>query len=213
MRKLWLERGGARNLVVIFGGWALGPAPFAHLAGESDVLFLDDWRELPRDLGDLPELAPYSERHLLAFSFGVAAAGHWLAQLPQDPFTRKVAVNGTLSPCCADCGIAPAQVEATAEALTAQSLARFAARAGANAPEEPALDALRAELLAVLARGPAPDPAFCTGFDRIWVSRRDRIFPAHATARGWAGRAAEIREIDAPHTPFALWRNWAEILA
>lgn len=204
MRARWLRREGAEGLVVIFGGWSLGPAPFAHLSGAQDVLFLDDWREIPPDLA-LPQ--GYRERVLLAFSFGVAAAGHWLAQAGRDPFTRKVAVNGTLAPACPRHGIAPEQVRATADQLSPQSLARFAARAGAAPPEAPDLDALRSELHATLDRGAAPE----TRFDRILISRRDRIFPPSAMYRAWQSQAAAIRDIDAPHCPFARWSNWAEI--
>lgn len=206
MSALWLRRSGARELVVIFGGWALGPAPFTHLAGDCDVLFLDDWRALPPR--DPAPFADYAASTLLAFSFGVAAAGHWLAARGQDPFTRKIAVNGTLSPASETCGIAPDRVRATAEQLSPQSLARFAERAGATPPEAPDLAALRDELQVVIARGPAPDPRF----DRILLSRRDRIFPPRAMARAWQGHPA-IREIDAPHSPFAQWSSWSEVLA
>ncbi|AGT08078.1 pimeloyl-ACP methyl esterase BioG family protein [Paracoccus aminophilus] len=207
MRRLWLRQTGAARLIVIFGGWALGPAPFRHLAGAEDVLFLDDWRS-PAE--PLPELAAYAQADLLAFSFGVAAAGHWLTD-HGDPFAHKVAVNGTFFPSDPTRGISPELIRATADELTSESLARFRRRAGfADGKDSPPdLAALRAELLAVAARPPAP----ACSFDRIWLSERDRIFPPEAMARAWQADAARIRAIAAPHCPFAQWRDWAEVLA
>ena len=204
MSPLWLHRNHAPHLLVVFGGWALGPAPFAHLRGEQDVLFFDDWRSLPPAI---PALTDYAQTDLLAFSFGVAAAGHWLATQARDPFRRKVAVNGTLSPCDPLLGIPPEQVQATADQLSAANLRRFASRAGAALPDPSDQAALAAQLQATINRGPAPP----TRFDRIWLSSCDRIFPPQAMTRAWQHQSAEVQKIDAPHSPFAHWQEWEEI--
>ncbi len=204
MRAEWLQHRGAEGLIVVFGGWALSPAPFAHLTGEDDVLFAQDWRDLDHDL---PEYAGYDRCLLLAHSFGVAAAGHWLASPGRrDPFQRKIAVNGTLFPCDPQRGIPPDLVRATAENLSPANLHRFCARAGSTPPSAPDLPALQAELMAVLARGPAPQ----LRFDRIWLGRQDRIFPPEALAQGFADQAEAIRWLDHGHTPFGLWQDWSQ---
>lgn len=124
MRKLWLDRQGGANLTLVFGGWGLGPAPFAALAGAGDVLFVDDYR----DLSDpLPEIGAYERVRLLAYSFGVASAAHWLAGAGVTP-EQSVAVNGTLFPADERRGIAPDIVAATADGLTPASFARFCRR-------------------------------------------------------------------------------------
>ena len=42
MRRHWLTRDGGAQLTLVFGGWALGPAPFARLTGAADVLVVAD---------------------------------------------------------------------------------------------------------------------------------------------------------------------------
>lgn len=94
MREEWISRTGAKRVLVVFGGWAIGPDPFVHLAQDCDLLFVSDYRELdwtPKGLD------AYEERILLAWSFGVAGYAHW-QDGRADPFTRKIAVNGTLTP-------------------------------------------------------------------------------------------------------------------
>lgn len=206
MRSEWLQRTGSQKAIVVFGGWALGSAPFAALQGDADVLFVEDWRDLD---GDLPDLGAYQSRALIAFSFGVAAAGHWLAA-NGDPFDRKVAVNGTLDPVSAVYGIPPDMVEATASALSESSFSGFCRRAGVKPAPAIDVEARRAELRAVAQRGMGP----ATRFDRIWLSRKDRIFPAAALQSAWADQSAAVRWLDAaPHAPFEVGQTWAEWLA
>lgn len=141
----WLQQAGSQDVIVVFGGWALGAAPFAGLQGDQDVLFVDDWRDLE---AELPDLGPYRRRSLIAFSFGVAAAGHWLAAHPLG-FDRKVAVNGTLDPVSVTYGIAPEVVEATAAGLSDASFAAFCRRSGVNSAPVIDIDARREELRCV----------------------------------------------------------------
>lgn len=202
MRSTWLQRGGADDLIVVFGGWALGAAPFAALTGLQDVLFVEDWREL----GTLPDLSGYARRSLLAFSFGVGAVGHWIADYG-DPFDRKIAVNGTLAPADANHGIPPEMVEATAAGLSEASFARFCRRAGMDGAPQIDIAERQAELRAVIQRGRAPD----VRFDRIWLSKRDRIMPPAAMEAAWANQQERVEWTDAPHMPFAdrpTWEAW-----
>lgn len=203
MNQTWLaksglaETGGAR-LLLVFGGWALGAAPFAGLRGQGDVLLLTDFTDLS---APIPALDRYAELDLLAYSFGVVAAGHWLAAQPRRP-ARLSAVAGTLFPSDAERGIAPDLIRATAEGLSPTSFAAFARRAGLPDAAPPDLAAAKAELLATIARGPAPDP----GFTRIWITGRDRIIPAKAQETAWAGQPSE--RIDTPHCPFRPGQAW-----
>lgn len=207
MKARWLRNRQAPEVIVIFGGWALGPAVFSHLQTTADVLFVEDWRDLEEDL---PQLATITNATLVAYSFGVAAAGHWLAAHPF-AFRRKIAVSGTLFPVDAARGIPPAQVHATSKALSPATLARFAARAGAEPPSEPDIPALQAELHATEMRGPAPACASAYSFDRIWLGRHDRIFPPANLARAWAGHP--VQWLETGHTPFPLWRDWSDLWA
>lgn len=205
MKRQWLTRTDRADLTLVFGGWALGTAPFNGLTGGGDVLFVDDYTQLD---DPLPELAQYDRVELLAFSFGVASAAHWLDGTGLRP-DRLVAVSGTLFPADADRGIAPDMIRATADQLSDDSFARFCRRAGLGGPA-PALDieTARAELYAVIDRGSAPE----TTFDRIWIPERDRIIPTKAQEVAWASQPDAIRRIQAPHVPFRDGQSWAEWL-
>ncbi|MBO9447529.1 pimeloyl-ACP methyl esterase BioG family protein [Ruegeria sp. R14_0] len=206
MNQRWLSRNGTNDLILIFGGWALGAAPFAGLIGGADVLFVDDYAQLD---DPLPDLEQYDQVDLIAFSFGVASAGHWLAQTGFRP-NRMVAVSGTLRPADPEHGIAPDMIRATADNLTESSFAKFCRRAGLDGPA-PEIDiaAAQAELLAVIDRGDAPHAAF----DRIWIPERDRVIPTLAQEAAWADQLDAVRRIAAPHVPFRGGQSWQEWLS
>lgn len=205
MKAKWLRHQGADHLIVVFGGWAVGEMPFAHLPGAADVLLLSDYRDLT-----LPHEAmlPYAQRSLLAYSYGVGAAGHVLGET-KIHFARKVAVCGSLYPCDDSRGIPPETVRRAADHLSAESLQHFARRAGCSLPASVDIEALQAELYATLQRGPRPSQAF----DLIWLSRRDRIFPPANLERAWDGLSSKLRWLDAGHSPFFLFESWEALLA
>ncbi|WP_259780336.1 pimeloyl-ACP methyl esterase BioG family protein [Aestuariispira ectoiniformans] len=203
----WLKQtADASGIIVIFGGWAVGSGVFSHLQGDQDLLFVDDYRTLD---SDLPDLSAYSQRTAVAWSFGVAAFAHWLAGRP-DIFNRKVAITGSLSPVDRRMGIPPVVFERTVKGLTEESYQGFLALCFGEAQprQDIDVDARRAELEAVRDRGSAPD----TQFDRIWISRNDRIFPAANLTRSWEAQADRVLTVDAPHVPFPLWHHWNEVL-
>ncbi|AUQ50673.1 putative protein in bacteria [Phaeobacter inhibens] len=206
MEVRWLKRKQAGEAIVIFGGWAVGPGVFDHLAGAQDLVFVSDYRSLDVDL---PDLSGYDHVTLLAWSFGVAAYAHW-QEGRADPFDRKVAVNGTLTPVDETRGIPPAVMAKTAEGLSEQSFAQFLRRTF-NAPQPSHavdIDARRAELHAVAARGTASVVAF----DQVWIAGRDRIFPPKNQHRAWAD--ATIRELPAAaHAPFDHFDSWQALIS
>lgn len=202
----WLSQTGAEEAVVVFGGWAVGPQVFAHLEGPQDVLYASDYRDLD---AELPDLGGYARLSLLAWSFGVASYAHWQQGRP-DPFTCKVAVNGSVTPVNRLTGIPPVAMARTVESLSHAAYQSFLTRVF-NAPQpETALDeaARRAELNAVALRGDAP----VLHFDRVLISGKDRIFPAASLRRAWEGQP--LRELeDAPHAPFGRFTSWEELLS
>ncbi|MCV6598026.1 MAG: DUF452 family protein [Mangrovicoccus sp.] len=207
MRAQWLSRAGSDRLLLVFGGWGLGPAPFKELTGAQDVLFVQDYTTLEDPLAARGD---YDQITLLAYSFGVVSAAHWLTYHPCRP-DRLVAVNGTLYPADEQRGIAPKIAQGTVDGLSPQSFAGFCRRAGLRgALPDCDIAAAQQELAAILARGPAPD----RGFDRIWISERDRIVPAAAQRKAWARQAEAIREIPGgTHCPFGPGQSWQEWLA
>lgn len=204
MRVCWLRQGSSTQVIVIFGGWAVGPEVFAHLDGAEDLLYVSDYRDLA---ADLPDLSSYDRCSLVAWSFGVASYGHW-QQGRVDPFHHKVAVSGALTPVSREFGIPPVVMQKTIDTLTHDSYQIFLKRVfGRSQPvEQIDVAARQDELRAVAARGAAPDP----GFDRVWIAGSDRIFPAVNLRRAWEGQMSN--ELAAPHMPFNHFDAWQEIL-
>ncbi|WIY25573.1 pimeloyl-ACP methyl esterase BioG family protein [Parasedimentitalea psychrophila] len=209
----WLHKGQARpgdggrnsSAIVVFGGWAVGADLFGHLTGPYDVLFASDYRDLD---ADLPDLSAYERISLVAWSFGVASYAHW-QQGRSDPFGRKVAINGTLTPVNRATGIPPVTLSKTIETLSPDAYQLFLSRVFNTCQPRGEIDvvARRDELRAIEARGDAPD----TAFDRVWISTADKIFPPANQTRAWPENA--IRQIAAPHAPFADFASWQEILS
>lgn len=209
----WLNQGQARTSVpeqkneaiVVFGGWAIGAGVFGHLTGPYDVLFVGDYRDLD---ADLPDLSGYDCVSLVAWSFGIASYAHW-QQGRGDPFVRKVAVNGTLTPVDRSTGVPPVAMTKTMHSLSPESYQLFLARAFNAQQPEAQIDtcARRDELQMIETRGDAPDMAF----DRVWISTADKIFPTANQIRAWPGDV--VRKIQAPHASFGHFRTWQELLA
>lgn len=200
----WVKQDHNKDVIVVFGGWAVGFAPLAHLEGDIDVLFVNDFRDIA---ADLPDLSQYENRSLIAFSFGVAAYAHWQVG-HTDPFTLKIAINGTVTPVDRQFGIPPIIMQKTIDALDPESLQVFLMRCfGERQPFlEADIDALKDELIIVQQRGSAAPMEF----DKIIVSDKDRIFLSANLKRAYEGE--NVATVQGPHIPFASWTRWEEIL-
>lgn len=200
----WIKQDHNKDVIVVFGGWAIGFAPLAHLEGDIDVLFVSDFRDVA---ADLPDLSRYEKKSLIAFSFGVAAYAHWQAD-HTDPFTLKIAINGTATPVDRQFGIPPIIMQKTIDALDPESLQVFLMRCfGEKQPFlEADIDALKDELIIVQQRGSAKP----VKFDKIIISGKDRIFLSANLKRAYEGE--NVATVQGPHIPFASWTRWEEIL-
>ncbi|PCJ10541.1 MAG: biotin synthase [Rhodobacteraceae bacterium] len=214
MQFRWLKRGQALSgasagpnaeVIVVFGGWAVGPEVFQHLTGPQDILFASDYRDLE---ADLPDLSSYARVSLVAWSFGVASYGHW-QQGRADPFGRKVAVNGTLTPVNRATGVPPSAMTRTIETLSQDAYQLFLIRVFNLEQPQSDIDiaARREELQAIERRGDAHDVTF----DLVWISCSDKIFPPANQARAWSEDM--VRDIQAPHAPFGQFKAWQELMA
>ncbi|MFT6659811.1 pimeloyl-ACP methyl esterase BioG family protein [Maritalea sp.] len=200
----WVKQDHNKDVIVVFGGWAVGFAPLAHLEGDFDILFVSDFRDIA---ADLPDLSRYEKKLLVAFSFGVAAYARWQAD-HIDPFTLKIAINGTVTPVDRQFGIPPIIMQKTIDALDPESLQAFLMRCfGERQPFlEADIDALKDELIIVQQRGSAAPMQF----DKIIVSDKDRIFLSANLKRAYEGE--NVATVQGPHIPFASWTRWEEIL-
>lgn len=206
MQYQWLKRGPeAAQVIVIFGGWAIGAEAFAHLRTIADILYISDYGDLE---ADLPKLHRYEKRILVAWSFGVASYCHW--QLGRvDIFDRKIALNGSMRPIDRLSGIPPLVMQRTIDTLSIDSFQVFLARCyGKKQPHYPIdVSTRKAELLAVQTRDYT---GVAQNWDKVWISRHDKIFPFANMLRAWH---TPIKVLDGPHVPFAAWTSWDEVIA
>ena len=64
MRHQWLAQSDDSKLTLVFGGWALGSAPFRGLTGGGSVLLVDDYTGLDDPLLDLAGLSEPGQGHI-----------------------------------------------------------------------------------------------------------------------------------------------------
>ena len=164
-------------------------------------------------------LSRYSEIRLIAWSLGV-----WVASVVfgkrQIPFTEAIAVGGTLYPVHDQWGIPETIFRGTLDNLTEEGMHRFNRRmcgkrdlleAYEQIPPRPLTD-IREELdylYTEIKKTPSASPLF-SGWTHTLIPSGDRIFPAANLRAFWQDRCP-ITEIEAPHYPFYLWKQWNEI--
>lgn len=193
---------GSDRLILFFAGWAMDWRPFVSLRRHGyDVMVVWDYRSFDIDWSCT---APYREICIVAWSMGVYAASmtsHSLATR----VTRRIAVNGTMTPVDNRLGIPGNVFTGTRQGLSERSLHKFYrrvcgsrevfARFSENLPQR-TVEELGDELDAIfppplLSNPPAGD------WDLAIIGREDAIFPAANQWRAWEG----VRRImcDSPH--------------
>lgn len=205
MEYRWLQRNpNASHVIVIFGGWAIGPEVFAHLQTDSDLLYLWDYRDLNIDL---PKLKHYETRSLIAWSFGVASYCYWQKD-HADIFERKIAINGCPRPIDRHVGIPPHVMQMTIDRLSEESYQIFLTRCFGKKQHYQTIDvsARKAELIAIQKRD---YNGIKLQWDKVWISRHDKIFSVANMQRVSMNNKIIL---DAPHVPFATWKTWDEVL-
>lgn len=207
-----------RKLLLLFSGWSASPEAFRHLETEpdTDLWICYDYRDA---LFPMEELSAYQQICLVAWSLGVWVASAIFAEMNL-PFTEAIAINGTPYPIHDQWGIPETIFQGTLENVTEEGLHRFNRRmcskcdiqqAYESIPPRP-LDEIREELQALYAaiRKTPPSAPLFSGWTHVLISSGDRIFPTGNQFAFWQGRCP-VAEIEAPHYPFYLWKQWNEI--
>lgn len=203
MKSRFIRHTGERRVILIFAGWGMDSAPFAHVCRPGyDTFVVWDYRDLSIDWSPLSD---YEEIVLIAWSMGVYAASMSIHSLDRR-ITARIAVNGTLTPVDDRTGIPVAIFEGTKATLDERRLTKFFRRMcgdrstydlfAATLPQRPA-DELVEELEAIY---PAPilsNPQV-DKWDRAIIGRDDAIFPSFNQQRAWEGHA-ELYVVDRPH--------------
>ena len=204
---------GNSQLLLVFSGWAASPEVFRQLETEpdTDLWICYDYR------GEA--LSGYRKIRLVAWSLGVWAASVVFGKKPVS-FTEAIAVNGTPCPVHDQWGIPETIFRGTLDNVTEEGMRRFNRRmcgkrdilqAYEQIPPRPLAD-IREELEYLYAeiKKASPASALFNGWTQALISSEDRIFPTENLRAFWQGRCP-ITEIEAPHYPFYLWKQWDEI--
>lgn len=214
MKKLWINKPGAPELLVFFNGWAMDEKPFKHLSAsnELDVLMIYDYTLLE----ELEDFSDYKAVHLVAWSLGVFAAAKVLAGRE---FASALAINGTLKPIDTGEGIAPAIFQGTIDSWSEIGRMKFNRRMcgvkynkqfKANFPARSVEDQ-KAELIA-LQKEIVNNPVPANIFQQAIIGLGDKIFTRHAQENHWHNARIPMRIIDEPHYFFPALESWKEML-
>ncbi len=210
MQTVWTLNGGAAtgNLLLFFSGWAMDARATAHLAVPegTDLCVCFDYTDLATP--DVERWKGYAQVRLAAWSMGVWAAEQVVPALGLN-VVRAVAVNGTPTPVDDRYGIPERIARGTCDNLTEQSFFKFMMRVsrGFKFIPESGLEARKAELSRIIN---APPHAGKIAWNKAIISTQDAIFPPENLHSYWNGRCP-IREIEAPHYPFHLFKQWKEL--
>lgn len=214
--KTFLRDNKSNELILFFCGWGMAETPFNLMQSDSDVLFVYDYTDLSFEY----DFSGYEKITLLAFSYGVYAAG--VAKLPSNLY-KKVAINGTLVPVNDQYGV-PAKNFQLTERMNSETVAKFRERmfGGAfakehlgifenNLPERTA-ESCTDELAGMKAYfSTAPIPKLL--FDKVYVSNLDKVVPTKNQHNFWqkAG-VSDIIELETGHFPFYNYKKFEDLI-
>lgn len=224
MQAVWITRtpdsdpAPKRGVVVFAAGWAGSDELARHLTLPEGygLLCLFDYRTLPAaaEVGELyAQIAPYRNKHLIAWSFGVWAAAQIFGDSPLH-WDTATAINGTPLPISDDYGIPRRAFAVTVRSIGGAGTVKFLERMcgtpeilreyyrhRSTRPLEEIYDELLSLQREALATGSGALPA--PGFWTVAViGGRDAIFPPENMARYWAEAGVPVTTDETmPHYP------------
>lgn len=219
MQTHWLHRNGSDSVILFFCGWGTDYRPLTDIPhGGTDVLCLyayhtgcaPDWDAL---------LAPYSERHIIAWSMGVLQAELALAQRAAE-FGSALAVNGSLRPVDDRFGIPCRAYQLTIDSFSDSALRKFIqrmckdrqsiSRYNERLPQRE-LAEQKSELIFHQQQTEQLGADTSVLFTKALVGKADLIFPPDNLRSFWHGKVP-ITESDMPHFVFYHFPTWADML-
>lgn len=213
MQIKFTRRNDNNRLILIYAGWSMDWRPFRNLHKDGyDIAVVWDYTTLDADWRRIG--TRYAEICVIAWSMGVFAASVTMHPLlPR--ITKRIAVNGTLTPIHPTRGIPPAIFAGTLAGLSPSTLRKFQRRMCISAEQFAAfcqdkphrtLEDLAAELQAIethtIFHAPQVDR-----WDMAVVSAGDAIFGADNLLRAWHGKAP-VMTVQGAHMP-----DFARLLA
>lgn len=204
MKHCLISSTGASRVIIIFAGWGMDCNVFSGISRSGyDVMVVWDYRSFHIDWDCV---ARYTEVCVLAWSLGVYVASQTTHAIDYK-ITRRVAVNGTVSPVDDNYGIPEAVFTGTLSGLDERNLRKFQRRMCdsresfdrfcAVAPRR-GVDELACELEKILNSQILSLPP--TGrWDLAVIATGDRIFPPINQRRAWQHSGVGIRLVDGGH--------------
>ncbi len=194
----------SQRLIIFFAGWAMDATPFLNLHRDGyDIMVVWDYRRL--DI-DWQCTAKYDEICVIAWSMGVYAASRTLYAI-EGKVTKRIAINGTLTPVDNTRGIPVAMFEGTLAGLCERSLLKFYRRMAnsrtvyesfaANMPSRD-INELKDELSAIYPEPLLSNPPI-KNWDYAIIGRSDAIFPAVNQERAWSQYKTAINIVESGH--------------
>lgn len=208
MKQQLTVNNGSPRLILILSGWATDASTFSALNKEGyDIMVVYDYENADFDPAPLRD---YREIVVIAWSMGVVFVPAIIKRHPSLPFTKVIAVNGSLTPVDDNRGIPEAIFSATTLIDSPRALDKFYRRiyGGQSAlealmPQKPDRDLpqLVDELHAIkrFAVGNEVVDSDYRLFDLVIVSENDLIFPPENLKRSWLTVENRVVTKQLPH--------------
>lgn len=208
MNQKWLNKKDNKKLIVFFNGWGMDEKIVSHLLFEDyDVLMFNDYRILEIDNYDFSK---YIDKTLLAWSMGVFICSKFYDTFKN--FDRFIAINGTQKPVDDNYGIPHIIYNLMVENFNELTCDKFVRKisTGDNLREycTRPMQELKEELIAI--RDYKIDKHL--KFDKVIISKKDRIMPPKNQRNYWQSQEIIPIEIESVHNVFENYTKWSDLL-
>lgn len=199
----FIYRNNNHKLIVIFAGWSTDSSFYSHVRIPGwDTLVMHDYSDFdfPTEL-----LEGYTTVTIFAWSLGVFAAS---LSFPFDKAAIAIAVNGTEQPVDNRFGIPENIYYGTSSSLNERNLLKFRRRMAGDSFDmiadrfaDVSIETLRNQLNVIGDKFKEKTTTHTSRWDRVYISRKDFIFPPNAQKDFWEQHIStpQIIELDAPH--------------
>lgn len=213
-----ISKENSKGLLVFFLGWSCTPESVVKFNPSGwDLLLLYDYRDLslPDDFQKI--IFSYEKHALIAHSFGVWVAGHFMSEMPS--FSSSVAVCGSLLPVDDKYGIPTRIFDFTLRAIQKEGIVKFNEKMCGDERKDfvsstVPFDDQYAELVALGDFFKKYPLSFedAQKWSAAVVCSKDEIFPPMNIASFWGENSVEIMAFrNKPHFPFN--GNFCQVIA
>lgn len=214
MKKIWLQKKAASNLIIFFNGWGMDENGITHLSKENyDVLTIHDYKAIDHFEMNLH----YDKIIIIAWSFGVFVAPQLFGTKPDNAIS--IAINGTDEPIHPKYGIAPEIFNSTLQNWNQINAQKFMNRIFGSSkiktaystllpqrePEEQKIELMQLQNLYLTKKN------HTFTWDFALIGMKDAIFLPDNQLNFWNQKAKVITK-DWPHLPFHLFNSWNDVI-